>query len=186
MVKVKGSAIKATLAFLEKHAGEAKTAEILARLDPGDRQMLEETMLVGNWYDLKPLLHLMAASEGAVEVPQGRTVAWEIGRFSADFGLKTIYRLFIKLADPGFVVRKATQLFSTNYDSGSMDLVKAEPHEAVMRLTGFEEPDARFCQRLLGFMQRSLELSGAKNVRMDHPKCEARGDGHCEFMAKWD
>lgn len=186
MPKVKGAALQATVAYLDKTLGKPAARDLLARLEMQDRRAVEGTILHSNWYDLGVLLRLMDAAEGAVEVPAGRSVAWEMGRFSADFGLKTLYRIFIKFADPGFVVRKSTQLYATYYDSGRIALAALDPYEAVVRLTGFEAPSQKLCDRLQGFMERSLELSGAENVLMSHPKCAVGGSNYCEFVAKWE
>jgi len=37
-----------------------------------------------------------------------------------------------------------------------------------------------------GWMERTLELSGARGVRLAHPACVHRGDAVCRFGASWD
>jgi hypothetical protein len=186
MAKVKGSAIKATLGYLEKHAGRSGVRDILARMEPKEREVLQGAILVSNWYDFRLLARLMETAEGAVPVPPGSTTAIEMGRFSADYGLKTLYRVFIKLADPAFVIGKTAQIYATYYDSGNVTLLDLGPREVSCRLVGFEEPNRSFCERILGFMERSIELSGAENVVSTHARCSAHGDESCEFKFTWE
>ena len=41
----------------------------------------------------------------------------------------------------------------------------------------------QFCQRVHGRMERTLELAGARNVRLDPGACVHRGDALCRFEA---
>ncbi len=128
----------------------------------------------------------MAAAEDTISLQPGRTLAWEMGRFSADHGLKTIYRVFFKVADPGFIIRKIIpgflHLLRFGIHGGG---ISTEDRTAILRLTDFDQPHVWFCDRLMGWMERTLELSGAKNPRVSHPKCLARGDASCDYCGRW-
>lgn len=185
MARVKGTAVKASIAFL-KDRTDAETFEaLLGHLAPENRNILAQPILQSSWYELSLLLDVMAAAEGRIALTPGRSLAWEMGRFSAEFGLKTIYKVFFKVADPGFIIRKSSQVFSTYYDSGRMEVIASEERAATMRITGFDQPHVWFCDRILGWMERTLELSGAKNPRLSHPKCMARGDASCDYSGRW-
>ncbi len=186
MARVKGTAVKATVAFLRERLDEDTFQAVLDGVDGNERELLTQPILQSSWYELSLLLHVMAATEGRIKLPPGRTLAWEMGRFSADYGLKTIYKVFFKVADPGFIIRKSSQVFSAYYDSGAMEVLGTEGKTADLRLTGFNQPHAWFCDRLMGWMERTLELSGAKNARMVHPKCLARGDATCDYSGRWE
>jgi hypothetical protein len=185
MAKVKGTAVKASIAFLKENAEGDTFESLLDQLEPHKQEILRQPILQSSWYDFTLLLDLMAAAEGRISPPPGRTLAWEMGRFSADHGLKTIYRVFFKVADPGFIIRKASQVFSTYYDSGSMEVASTDDRTALLRLTDFNQPHVWFCDRLMGWMERTLELSGAKSPRVSHPKCLARGDASCDYCGRW-
>lgn len=185
MAKVKGSALRASVAFLKERLSEGQWRDMLAKLSEADRQVIGETVLQSSWYDVSLLYRLMDAARPMVSVPPGRTLAWEMGRYSAEYGLKTIYRIFFKVADPHFIIRKASQVFSNYYDCGAMENVATDPNAAHLRLTGFDQPSSDFCDRVQGWMERTLELSGAKMVSMSHPKCMARGDACCDYQGRW-
>jgi hypothetical protein len=42
------------------------------------------------------------------------------------------------------------------------------------------------CCRLSGFITKTMELAGGLNVRQDHTRCFAKGDGLEEWIGTWD
>lgn len=185
MARVKGSAVRASVAYLQEKAGQQGFERILARMNEADRTELSVAVLQSSWYEVGLLYRLMDACDPDFPPQGARTVAWDMGRFSADYGLKTLYRIFFRVADPHFIIRKASQVFSSYYEPGKMETVNVEPRSATLRLTGFNQPSTRFCERLQGWMERTLELCGAQTVVMSHPKCMARGDSCCDYVGKW-
>jgi len=51
---------------------------------------------------------------------------------------------------------------------------------------GFEGGAPQFCERIFGWMQRTLELAGANNLRSKHDLCVHRGGSACRFEGDWD
>ena len=186
MAKVKGSAVGATVAYLRIKLGDDGFARLVGTLPEQERTPFAKPVLESTWYEFDAMLALMRAAEGKVPLPPGRSLAWDMGRASADRGLNSVYRMFFKLADVSFICRKAASLYPALYDSGEMSLVANDAKSAAIRITGFDQPSKEFCDRAMGWMERTLELTGVKGIRMDHPTCAARGDAHCEYRGKWD
>jgi hypothetical protein len=185
MARVKGSAVRSSVAFLQEKLGVDGAAEVIGSLPEDDRKQVEGSILQSSWYDFSLLLRLMEAARPRFPASLSRSLAWELGRFSADYGLKTIYRIFFKVADPHFIIRKASQVFSNYYDSGKMEVVSLDPKSAHMRVSGFDQPCTEFCDRVQGWMERTLELTGAQKIVMSHPKCMVKGDSACDFVGRW-
>jgi len=185
MAHVKGSAVKASIQYLEEQVGPATLQKILASLPPSEADLLRVPILQSNWYDTSMLIRLMEASTPHVQLPLGKSVAWEMGRHSAEYGIKTLYKIFFKVADVHFIIKRAPQVMVTYYDSGSMEVMKVGPKEALLHLVDFDEPHLLICDRLQGWMERVVELSGGKDVSLKHPKCMAKGDRVCEYNATW-
>lgn len=184
MARVKGTAVGASLAYLKGRLGEEKFAQVLSGLSPEARAALTGTVLPSGWYEFSHLLELMKKAE--VLLPRGaHSLAWEMGRYSAESGLKTVYKIFFRVADVNFILKKVSQVFSNYYDRGTMETVRTTDKTALLVLRGFDQPCPHFCDRLLGWMQRTVEMTGAKDVRMTHPRCMARGDDRCEYRGEW-
>lgn len=186
MARVKGTAVGATVAYLKGKLGEDGFARLVEGLPEEHRTLFQNRILEGIWYDFDAMLALMRAAKGKVPLPPGRSLAWDMGRASADHGLNSVYRMFFKLADISFICKRAASLYPALYNTGEMRLVANEGKSAAIRITGFDQPCPEFCDRALGWMERTLELTGAKGIRMDHPTCVARGDAHCEYRGRWD
>jgi hypothetical protein len=113
-------------------------------------------------------------------------LARQMGRASCDYGMTTVYKIFFRVGTPGFVISRATRVFSTYYDSGVLRAVENGPGRAVIELTGLVGGAPEFCERILGWTERTLELAGAKNIRPSHPQCVHRGAASCLFEGTWD
>ena len=55
----------------------------------------------------------------------------------------------------------------------------------MVELIGFEEPTRELCERLPGFFERTVELSGGRDVKLVHSLCVNRGAPACRFEAWW-
>lgn len=185
MARVKGTALRSSVALLQENLGPDGTAQVISTLSENDREQVEGPILQSSWYEFSLLLRLMEAARPRFPAHPKRSLAWELGRFSADYGLKTIYRIFFKVADPHFIIRKASQVFCNYYDSGKMEVVSLDPKSAHLRVLGFDQPCTEFCDRVQGWMERTLELTGAQNIVMSHPKCMVKGDASCDFVGRW-
>jgi len=184
MARVKGTAVISSLAYLKERLGAEKYTQIFSGLSVEAQAALGSTILPSNWYEFSHLLELMKRAE--VHLPRGaKSMAWEMGRYSAESGLSTVYKIFFRVADVSFILKKTAQVFSNYYDSGTMETVSITDKSALVSLRGFDQPSVHFCDRLLGWMERTVEMTGAKNVRMTHPRCIARGNDHCEYRGDW-
>jgi hypothetical protein len=186
MARIKGTAVSASVAYLRNRLGEEGFDRLLQTLPEDPRASFSRTVLESTWYEFGHLLILMRAAESQVALPPGRSLAWDMGRFSAEHGLNTVYRMFFKMADPSYIVKRASHLFPAYYDSGEMRLVTQDSSGAVIRIAGFREPCTEFCDRMQGWMERTIELTGSKHVQLEHPRCAARGDAYCEYRGLWD
>jgi len=184
MARVKGTAVIASVAYLRERLGEEEYLRVLSGLPPETRDALSGTLLPSGWYEFSHVLELMKGAEA--NLPRGaRSLAWEMGRYSAESGLSTVYKIFFRVADVSFILKKTAQVFSTYYDRGRMETASITGKSCAVLLREFDQPSAYFCDRLLGWMERTVEMTGAKNVRMTHPHCMARGDDHCEYRGDW-
>lgn len=186
MAKVKGSAFKASIKYLKEKLENITFEEFKEKLPPDVGELLDTPILTSSWYEFSQLVKLMETAKPYLHPEKNRSVAWDMGRFSADVGLSTVYRIFFKVADPSYIIKKASQVYQTYYSSGVMTTEEISAGKALLCLKEVDQPDIHLCERLLGWMERTLELSGAKKVIMSHPKCRTRGDDRCEFLGTWE
>jgi len=186
MVQVKGSALISTVRFVQERFGQAGLRKVVDALDPGDRAIVDAGILVSAWYPFDLLLRVMRAT-GRMDAGKTPFLYREMGRASADYSLTTIYRIFFKIGSPQFTLARATRVFGNYYDHGKMEAIVNDRGHAVVELTDFDEPAPEFCERLWGWMEKTIQLIASRElVTAAHIACVHRGDPTCRFEGTWD
>jgi len=184
LARVKGTAIRASLRFLQERFGPTGTGSVLDRLEAADREMVISGLLDSVWYPMPLLLRLMreaTAVHGAAEPELIR----KMGRASAESGVRGVYKVFFKVGSPQFIIGRAARVFGSYYDTGEIRVVESGPGKAVLDLSSFEG-SPEFCQRILGWMERTMEMAGARKLVGLHSQCRYQGDPVCRFEGTWE
>lgn len=185
MARVKGTAVASSLRYVRERFGEAALAQVLEGLAEEDRRVLEPGVLAASWYPMGLFLRFMYEAERQFVVQEPDLIR-RMGRASAEYSVTTIYKIFLKVGTPEFILGQAAPVFGSYYDTGTMRVAERRSGHAVAELSGFAESAPQFCRRILGWMERTLELTGAKNVRCVHSLCLHRGDAVCRFDGDWE
>jgi hypothetical protein len=169
--------------FVVDRFGMSGWAHVLARLPPGDRELIAHVKEDG-WYEehmLFRLLRSIARTDGS----DGLKLLEELGRANADRDITGPQRFFFRFANPGYVLEKAAEYWGRFHDTGQWD-VQRQPAGAIGTLSGFEVEDRAFCATLNGYIGRMFELVGAEGAHSDHTRCRGRADEACEFVVRWN
>lgn len=185
MAQVKGTAVQSSLRYVKERFGEGALARVIEALPEEDRKALGHGILASSWYEMGAFLRFMQEAERQLAA-QEPDVVRKMGRASCDYGVTTVYRIFFKVGSPEFIISRGTRVFSSYYDSGELRIVDSGPGRAVAELVGLQGGAPQFCDRIFGWMQRTLELAGAKNLRSAHSSCVHRGGAVCRFEGSWD
>jgi hypothetical protein len=183
--EVKGTALVATVRFISERFGAAGLNRVAADLAPADGALLLAGPLVSAWYPFPLLLQVMRSAGKHFGAGQPSSVYRQMGRSSADYAVTGIYKIFFKFGSPQFIISKGSALFKTYYSSGEMRAPVCEKGHAIVEYAGFADPAPELCVRIEGWMERTLELSGGKDLRMKHDECVNRGGAVCRFEGWW-
>ncbi|QRK04521.1 TIGR02265 family protein [Archangium violaceum] len=184
--RIKGSVLIARLKLLTTQGGSERLQDVLQRLPPADRKVLEGVIMPIGWYPLGLNLRLDAAIAASLS-PRDRGKAFiDMGRASAEDNLKGPHHVFIRKGDPHFLLSHAPEIYRLYYAVGERSYEKRGERSAVLRTVGAEIVTEADCLTIIGWHQRAIELSGGRNVLVGHPKCRARGNGHCEYHCTWE
>jgi hypothetical protein len=108
------------------------------------------------------------------------------GRFAAERDLRTIHRLFLRLANPAYVIERSAGFWRRFQDSGTWSVVRTPPNRVRATLRDWGSTEELTCVRLGAYMFRLFQLVGANNGKLDRIACRARGDDACVFEGCWD
>ncbi|MFN7135563.1 MAG: hypothetical protein ACK4N5_26060, partial [Myxococcales bacterium] len=185
MPRVKGTTIAGRIAFARARGGDAVVDEILAGLtNRAEANELRFTALRSSWYDFTTYVELSEALDRRFGNGDGTllpTIAGDV----AQADLRTVYKVFFRLASPQFIIGRCATIWRQYYDSGEMVVTEAGEDSARFEIRDFERPHRTHCLCVLGWMQRSLELTGVKDARVTHDRCRTAGAPSCVFNARW-
>ena len=102
------------------------------------------------------------------------------------YDLKTIHRLFLRLATPAYVIERSAGFWGRFQDSGTWTVTREPPNRVRARLVDWGAQDELTCIRLAAYMFRLFQLVGARNGKLERVACRTRGDPACVFEGKWD
>lgn len=183
MITAKGAALRATLDFIEREAGAASCAKVLAKLKKKERAAIEAATATDE-VPFVLLLTLWRAADAAI----GKTHPdWieQAGAYSIESSGMQLYAGIVKKSSPTEFLTQPVKLFRLYYRGGDMEVVEQRDGRAVLRLVGFDESDRLFCRRQTGGLRRALELAGGEDTRVRHVRCALEGDAFCEWELAW-
>jgi predicted hydrocarbon binding protein len=184
MAKNKGTVLVALKAFIRERFGEEAWLVFLDSLDQDDRLEVELPLSI-RWYDLV-LMQRVFRKVDELLGDNDCSLIELFGRYEAERDLRTVHRMFLKMANPAYTLEKAGQYWRRFCDFGEWHIVRNGKKGATARFVGCPIVDALYCAELQGYFTRILELVGAKNVSVSHDECRANGDANCLFVGTWD
>lgn len=183
MVDVKGSAITARVRYVRERHGEQGYRKLLDALEAQHRKIIQARVLPHAWAPFSLFVDVNVQTD-ALFGTGDLALCREMGRYSAEVNLPTLYRIFYKLGTPSFIIRKAARLWDVHYSSGRLAVEDTEDG-ANLRIEEFATPHRAHCQSVLGWAERSVELSGGKVTYAEEEQCRTRGDRACLVVARW-
>ena len=185
MANVKGSALASRVSWVQLGHGAAGMQKLLAACTPALREAIESGVKMARWYPFEQFIEL----NEVIDRSFGRgdlSLVRLLGRHGADANLTTIYRLFYKVGTPHWILGRAVRLWSAHYDSGYLEVQNRGIHGTALKIRGFETPHPVHCLSVLGWCERSIELSGGKQTQGAETLCRTRGDEVCQIEATWE
>ncbi|MBN1953034.1 MAG: hypothetical protein JW801_17650 [Bacteroidales bacterium] len=183
---VKGIAIKTTRDFVKANFPN-DYSKWLNELPSATRANYESMVDVSKWYPLEDC-YLIPINRIARLFYQGneRTCGEAMGTYSADIALKGIYKVFLLIASPKFLMQRATKIITTYYQPSQVEAESVSDKEAIIRVTEFKSMDNILEYRFAGWCKRALELSNCSGVNYQIRKSIAKGDSCTEIVFSWN
>ena len=179
MAKVKGSAIVASVRFLRRNKDAAREA-----LPPTLHHYLSKRVLEASWYPEEDMVPLVRAAARVLGEPE-RPFYEKAGRFSAQMHADGVYRHLVREGESESMARRALVLWSTQHDTGAMEMQATGNGQVRVVLRGFERPSREACLINGGYLAATFEISGYKDVQVEKQGCCLDGDPECGWTVSW-
>ena len=182
-VTVKGSPVRSLQKFVRADLTPEQHAAVFRNLPPEYAQRLSETILPTETIPLHMLNRLTEEAARAKGEPL-ESFARRAGRDGAGDAIHGIYRFFALILTPTALLAKGGQMWSSLYNRGKLTVEDETATGARLLLKDFPS-EAAGCGRVTGWIERMAEMSGVTVVNLEHAKCFAHGDDHCEWELRW-
>lgn len=184
MAYVKGSAFSSRIKWTRLNQGESGLNRLTAEVSSNLADLLEDGAVMSSWYPFELFIELNEAIDRTFGKGDLALIR-QLGRHGADANLTTIYRLFFKVGTVKWIMARAARLWHMHYDSGRMIVYQSPGKEVTLEIKDFDEPHRVHCMAVQGWAERSVELSGGREVVLDELSCRASGADTCKFRIKW-
>jgi hypothetical protein len=176
---LKGGIPRAHLDWVRKQRGEAGVEQVLARLP---KEIADEMRhaLVTSWCAFGSVILL----DRAIAEVFGANAVRELGRWSAEQNLSTVYRMFRRQDIHDFFERSAA-LHSQFQDFGVEIYERIGDSAGRMTHRHYTTFSPTFCDSACGYYEQVMKMHGAARVVVDHPSCLGRGAKECVFDLRW-
>ena len=184
-MKVKGTAIIPLNTFVKVKFGDEKHKKWLDAIDDKGKKVFNQIILPTDWYDAEDAL--FAPIRKLAELYYNRDIkqcAWQTGEFSAEYGLKGIYKIFIKIGSAAFLIKKASTILPTYYKPSKMEVLDLQEYSTKIKMFDLSIKDAIIEYRVAGWMKKALEISGCQNIKIEMTKSIVTSDSS-EFLVTW-
>jgi hypothetical protein len=178
----KGTAFLHDEEYVVRTYGPEVWSQVLAAMSPADLATRASMLAIG-WYENELLIRQLQAIEQVVRERDPHIVE-TLGRYAAEQDLTRIHRVFLRMANPAFVLEKSGELWGRFFDTGRWEIQRV-PRGADAALVDAGVVHEVFCRNLQAYLHRLFELVGAKGVSVRHPGCRARGDAKCTYLVRW-
>lgn len=183
-MQVKGSTIMAVPAFV-KFNYPTRYDEWIEALTPEARSIHTDYILATSLYPLYDAMVVPTQKVCDVFFYGDKKGAWKSGKFSASYALKGIFKFLYKVGSPGFIIERASRVFSSYYPEGELKVTESSQNKVVLQIVKFPEPYEILDYDMAGWMEGTLELIQCKNVHIEITKSMSKGDPVTEFIGGW-
>jgi len=168
--QVKGTGLIPVIAYIRNRFGDDGWAKVVESLPPHLRSELAHKVMEIKWYPIE-LAAEMYAAVARLFAGGDPKLCQEIGRTSADYGLSTVYKFFLRFGTPQMFGSRGPDMWKTYYTGSALVVSVNDKGHIAVEVQGIQTSDAHFYS-IIGWMERAGELTGGKNIRVvpDVPK----------------
>ena len=185
MMEVKGEAVLSIPIFILKKIGSKGYNRWLDSISPEAKKVYSRPINKNDWFPLKEIMIEPTKKCCEMFFNNSKRGAWECGRYSAEYGLKGIYKVLVKLASPQILIKKAGPIIASYYRPSTLEVIESDKYSAVIRITDFPEIHEIIEYRMGGWIERAAEICGCHNVKVKITKSLTQNDPYTEYVVTW-
>lgn len=182
-VTVKGSPVRSLQKFIEAELTPEQREAVYGNLPPEYAARFRVPVLATETVPIHMLNRFTEEAARAKGEPL-ESFALRAGREAAGDAVRGIYRFFAMALTPPALLGKASQMWGTLYNRGTMKVEEQQENSARIRVRDFPSEIAS-CSRATGWIEGLAALTGVKELKVEHTECFAKGAPSCEWQLSW-
>ncbi|HEY3820072.1 MAG TPA: protein kinase [Polyangiaceae bacterium] len=189
--RIKGTAIRAGVAWFGETYGEGALERVVEQASPELRALLRPGdpvfgLIASGWYDtlvIGELLELVERVAAPADPPAFQSrVADAIARDNVGGVYRALFRL---VASPPLLEANAQRVWHTYIDEGTMNVSLGAPGSFEARVRGWSRHHPAVCRMLRAMLESLLRAVGYTALVVERTQCAGLGDACCVFEGNW-
>ncbi len=184
-MEIKGTSVKPTIDFVKENFPD-RYFDWFEKLPPASQQIIKGSINPARWYPINESTIIPTKIAGEMFYNDTKEAAHEIGRYSAEKGLKGIYRIFVRIATPKFIISRAANIFASYFKPSKIEVDKVAGNITYVYIYKFSSDEELMAYRIAGWIQRAFEITNCKNVVTNVERTQKNGEDAYKITVSWD
>ena len=180
--RVKGAMVRAHLQFVRDRLGEPALAATLKAL-PAPVAAEVHGALASTWCAFESLI-VLDRTIARVANRDERDLLRELGRYSAEINLSTIYRAFHR-DDIHEFFRNSAMLHRKFQDFGDCEYEPVGKTQGRISIRNATCYSPAYCTSETGYLEQVIATHGGTSASVTESACQCAGDDRCTFELGW-
>lgn len=185
-MQVKGTSITTTRDFVKENFPN-HYKEWIKSLPLESQKLYEGVVNVSSWFDIKsayyePMNKIIEQFYSNNAQKGGE----ELGKFSAKVALNGMYKVFLFVATPQYLMKRASRMVETFYTPSEVEVSETSSKMVVMKIKKFDGITKVLEYRFAGWCVKALELCNCKNISYRITSHISSGQPTTTIEFKWE
>jgi hypothetical protein len=183
---VKGTGLKTTRDFVLNNYPE-KYSVWFESLPESSKKYFNDAIISSQWYPFKegyidPINCIISTFFNG----DAKTGGERLGIYSAEVALRGVYKAFLLVASPQYLMKRAKSMISAYYQPCEVLVTELEKNRVRFSIASLDGITLAFEYRAGGWVKRALELAYCRNVNYTIEAHLSKGDPSTDIILTWD
>jgi serine/threonine protein kinase len=189
--RIKGTAVRAGIAWFGEVFGDAGLARVVELASPELRAILRPKnpvcgLIASGWYDTQLVGELIELIERVASPADPVAFGASVGEAIAIDNVSGVHRaLFRLVASPSLLEAHAQRVWRTYVDEGTLTVRLRSRAAFDARVRGWAHHHPSVCRTVRAMLESSLRAVGYTALALERTQCVALGDTQCGFRGAW-
>lgn len=149
-----------------------------------DKAIISQRILPSGWYPYETFKHCFNAVF-EVLAKKNLDMVRQWGRFYGEQIVENLYKGLLKEGHPLDYIRKYEVYIRNFFDFGKIEVIEEAQNQVLIKMSEFDPDFQPIYVIMFGWLERTLELCGAKNIKSEIVSKSWEGAKETAIRLKW-